>query len=354
MEAAAFMRPSLASDVPQYFLPVSLSAERAFHAAEDKVGGSVTVLSKQLFYEPVLFGSATVNFIHGKSGVDAQERWVRLAEPPRGTGLVRWDDSEAIELDPRELASESSEESRYAEVPATLNSARELNKLSNGFSDYLYRNATVSILNNKALSLYSTLGESAEDFQDRCEDAADDAYDAEEEKLKEKYDAKIEKIEDKLKREERELAEDQAELASRKQDELLSGIDTGIGTILGLFGGGRVSTQVSRASSKLSKASTKRRMSSKAQSEVKESIEAIAQFEEDMQELQEELEEELAELNEKWDATVSENETVEIKPRRTDVVIEVFGIGWRPVWEIGHDDGQGREVKTRVHAFGDS
>ena len=112
-------------------------------------------------------------------------------------------------------------------------------------------------------------------------------------------------------------------------------------------------TKVSRASSKLSRVSTKRRMTSKAQSEVKESEEAIAQFEEDMQELQEELEEELVELNEKWDATVSENEMVEIKPRRTDVVVEVFGIGWRPVWEIGYDDGQGREVKTRVQAFGD-
>ena len=353
-ETMAFMRPSLPADVPQYFLPVSLSAERAFRAVEDRVGGSMALLNKQLVYEPVLLGAATVHCVHSKSGIETDERWVRLAEPPQRTGLIRWDESEVVEIDPRDLSAQAADEAKYAELPAGLSTAQDLKKFSKDFDEFLYRNATVSILYNEKLDLYSAVGESEGDFEKRCEDAADDAYEAEEEKLKAKYEAKIEKIEDKRKREERELAEDEADLAARKQDEVLSGIDSGLSTVLGLLGGGRLSTKVSRASSKLSKASTKRRMTGKAQADVEESKEAIAQFEEDIEGLQGELEDELTDLKEEWNEAVAGYETVDIQPRRGDVVVEIFGIGWRPVWEIGYDDGQGREVKTTVQAFGDS
>ncbi len=335
--------PALPSDVAQYFLPVSLSSERAFRVVEEKAGRSVKIMDRRLHYEPVLLGSAIVHFADQKSGIASEQRWVRLSEPPQGAEPLRWDESEAIELDPRDLASSSPEEARYAEVPGSLNTAAELKKRSAEFSDYLLRNASLTILYNKALKMYSGVDESADDFRARCEDAADDAYDAEEKALRAKYQAKIDKIEDKLKREQRELANDEAELAARQQDELLSAG----GTLLGLFGGGR------KVSSALSHASSKRRMSSQAKAEVDESKETIRELQEDIEALEDELTAELTDLKDKWTAAVAANESVSVKPRRTDVVVEVFGLGWRPVWEIGYDDGQGRTTAMRVPAFGD-
>jgi len=337
------LAPSLPPDVAIYFLPVSLSSERAFHAVEEKAGRAVQILHRRLRYVPVLLASAVVRFADQKSGVSAEQRWVRLLEPPQGVGLLRWDEAETVELDPRDLASSSPEEAVYADVPAGLNTAMELKKRSAEFSDYLFRNATISVLYNKALKVYSALDEAETDFKARCDDVADTAYETEEKALKVKYQAKIDKLQDKLRREERELASDEADLAARTQDELLSAG----GALLGLFGGGR------KVSSALSRASSKRRMSSQAKSDVEESKEAIRELQEEIDTLEDELTAELTDLRDKWTTAVADNEIVALKPRKTDVAVEVFGIGWRPIWEIGYDDGQGRMTTLQLPAFGD-
>ncbi len=54
--------PPLPSDVPQFFLPVDVSAERAFRSVEEKAGKPVTVLNKQLINEPILLATAHIIF----------------------------------------------------------------------------------------------------------------------------------------------------------------------------------------------------------------------------------------------------------------------------------------------------
>jgi hypothetical protein len=291
----------------------------------------------------MLLGSAVVRFAHRVSGVSAEQRAVRLASPPEGPGLLRWDESEEVSLDPRELAGHGDEGAQYGDLAPGLDTARGLNNLSKDFVDYVYRNVKVSVLQNSALKLYSSVGESETDFEARCKKAADEAYDEGAAALQKQYETRLKRIDDKLEREKRELAQDETDLAARTQDEVLSAGET----LLGLFSGRKLSTAVS-------KASRKRGQTSQAKADVEESKQAIAALEKERQDLQDELEKELEALRDQWDDVASQVETVEISPSRTDVSLELFGIGWRPVWEIGYDDGQGRTVKTRTPAFAGS
>ena len=100
-------------------------------------------------------------------------------------------------------------------------------------------------------------------FEELCRDAADDAMQAELDKVKARFAAKLKAAEDKLKKEERELAEDEAEFKSRKGEEYAKHAET----LLSLFGGRRKS---------LSSSLAKRRMAEKAKVDIEESEQAIA------------------------------------------------------------------------------
>jgi N-acyl-D-aspartate/D-glutamate deacylase len=67
---------------------------------------------------------------------------------------------------------------------------------------------------------------------------------------------------------------------------------------------------------------------------VKESEEAIDELEEQIEELEQEAKAELEELDEKWRGLLDDVEDVEVRPRRTDVSVDLFALAWLPHWEL--------------------
>jgi hypothetical protein len=94
----------------------------------------------------------------------------------------------------------------------------------------------------------------------------------------------------------------------------------------GLFGVGRkksVTTQF-----------TKHRLAQNAKEEVQESEEAIAQYQNDLNGLQRERDEMTAEINERWGSLVNEISEVSIKPKKTDIYVNLFGVAWKPFYIV--------------------
>ncbi|HSJ57109.1 MAG TPA: hypothetical protein VLC95_08005, partial [Anaerolineae bacterium] len=191
------------------------------------------------------------------------------------------------------------------------------------FGDHLYRNSVQTLWYNPHLKLYSEFDETEDAFRRRCQAAAKDAQEAEADKVKAKYERDLKRLETSLQREERELEEDKAEHEARKQDELLSGAESVFGLLTGR-----------RSSSRLSKASTKRRMTSKARADIKESEETIAELEEQLEEVQGEMERALEDLAAQWAGRADDWESEEVRPRRADVQIDLFGLAWLPRWDV--------------------
>jgi len=155
-------------------------------------------------------------------------------------------------------------------------------------------------------------------------------------KLEQKYETRLDRLEDKLRKEQQEMAEDEADYSARKQEELI-----GVGeSVLGFFFGKRRSTRT------FSRIASKRRMTSQAKMDIEESKEEIAELQEDMAEMEAELKEMSEEITRKWADMLEEITTDEITPRRTDVNVQLVALAWLPSWLVTYDEGFGHQAAT--------
>jgi DNA repair ATPase RecN len=176
---------------------------------------------------------------------------------------------------------------------------------------------------NPELDLVAEPEMTTADFRGQCAELAREKRDEETEALKAKYEKKIDAIRKKLEREERELAEDQAELSARKMEEVATHAEN----VLGLFTG-------SRSSRRISTSMTKRRMTAKAKADVEESEDAIESFKAELVDLENEVAEELQELTEKWAEAATQIEEFKLNPLKKNIFVEAFGLAWMPYWRI--------------------
>jgi len=119
------------------------------------------------------------------------------------------------------------------------------------------------------------------------------------------------------------MEEDKIEYDARKEEELLSGVES----VVSLFSRRKLS-------SKLSTASRRRRMTRQAKADIDESEEAIEDLEARIKELKEEAKREADEIAEKWRELVDQVEEEEVRPRRADVRLNIFALAWVPRWEV--------------------
>jgi len=176
----------------------------------------------------------------------------------------------------------------------------------------------------------------------RAQQAAREQRDAEVDELRNKYQKNLDRLEERLSREEQELAGDRAEYEGRKGEELLSAGETVVG-MLGIFG--------RRSSRSLSTAARKRRMTTQARGDVQESEEQIKRLGEEIKQMTQEMEGEAQAMADKWEDAAGEIQTYTVKPRRSDIKVELVTLAWAPSWEIGYRSARGEVAHGRVPAY---
>jgi hypothetical protein len=330
-ESISQTRPKAPRGVKEYFISNELTMSEALKEA----GLSKSPYeSKGALYRPALLAQADVRFIDRKSGIDTTSRIAYLELQPDRRGFVRWG-----ELEPREdpvttLDANPMVKARFADLGSPLNDAKMIKDIERDFIDYIYTSESITLPFNPKLKITATPDMTEEDFIQKCSEAAQEGQDEESEKLKDKYEAKLKRVQEKIKREGRELAEDEADHSARKLEEMATAAEN----ILGLFTG-------SRSSRRVSSSMTKRRMTSTARADVQESLDAIGDFKEDLLEIAEELQDELEEIKDRWDDVATEIDEKVITPYKKDIHIDLFGLGWAPYWLIVLD-GEDREIRA--------
>ncbi len=317
--------PQLPSTVKQVFLPARRSL-RAALAEQGRKAPAGAEPQAVLVYEPGLLGTGTVRFVHAASRQTQDEAVAYLL--PVGSEHSSFDWSGArVQADDAEVEREPRPGSTFSPLPAALGDAKRFTDLKKEFEDHLYYNSSMMLWYNPHLKLYSEMGESDKAFQRRCRKEAEEALAKETKALKDTYERQRDRLEDKRRREELELEVDQAEHGARKQEELLSGAES----LFGLFSG-------RKSSRRLSSASRKRRMTSQARADVEESKETIADLEKQIQALAAEESAELEALTAKWSDLIDDVEEIAVRPRRTDVRVELLALAWLPHWQLDSGD----------------
>jgi hypothetical protein len=314
-------KPSLSSGIREYFLPQTYSLPEAFKAANQSTPAEAMI--EGVVYKPALLASATVHILDRKLGVDSEVSRAALVTTPEKRGNLRWEDYVLSGKSPDNADTSPAPSARFGTIDSPLNDSKLMTALQKDFAEWVFRNSSATARANQALKVYAGPDISQAEFMKACADAARAGRDAEFNKLAARLDRQIGTLEDKLSREERELREDEAELAHRK----VEAMGTHAENVLGLFMG-------SRNNRRLSSSLTKHRMTEQAKADVDESVEAIAQFKSQLAELDKERLRLAEEVNQRWGALVNQSSEVVVNPKKSDVYVSQFGVGWLPYYVV--------------------
>jgi hypothetical protein len=306
---------------------------------KERLGAVAQLKSGQKVYRPAIVARATVYFEDARRAVAHREEYDYLVPVPEDLSWIEWTQSRASFRED-DLLNEPSSEVPFGEMPASLAEAKGLKALRKDLVNHLYHEARLPLYYNKRLRLYSEVGELQGRFVQRCQEQAADWQESEKEKTDDEFRSRIDRLEDRLRREERELSEDRIEYDGRKREETL-----GLGeSVLGLFTG-------RRSSRTLSQASRRRRMTAKARADVEESEEVIRELEEEIEGVRRDWDDALKELAELADQMAREVTEVQIKPKKANIDLPIFGVAWLPFWHISYNDGSGGVKTAALQAY---
>jgi hypothetical protein len=313
-------KPTIPAGIREYYLPQNFSLPEAFQHAQRAMPSEAMI--QGVMYRPSLLAAAQVRLLDRKYGVDTEMNRAALVDAIDGRGIVRWEEFEykGPSLDKVETTPAAS--ARFSTIDAPLNSAKLMTALQKDFTDWIFRNSEVIARANMKLKVFGGPDISQAEFMKACADTAREARDAEIAKKTTAIEKKIRTLEDKLGREERELREDEAELQNRNIESGANLLELGAG-VLGFGRKKNVTTQF-----------TKHRLAQSAKADVQESQEAIAQFQRDLNALIRERDEMTVEINDRWGSVVNEISEIAIKPKKTDIYVNIFGVAWMPYYIV--------------------
>jgi hypothetical protein len=254
----------------------------------------------------MLLGAAEARFTDVKLGVDVARAVVRVTEIGTGVIPVNWAESAALDLNLDELSAEAPAEGTYADVPGAAANPKSYAAWSRDFATWVVNNERIGVF--RSGKLVSRPGESERDFRIRLREVARERRDAELDKLRRKYAPKIAALEDRVRREQQQAQE----------QKLGAAVSFG-STLLGAFIGRRGST-LSRAGS-----------AARAASRVHRETQDVASVQQRLAHLQAECDAEVAALQAV--PTDDELETVEVRPRKTNVAVRLVALVWAPYVE---------------------
>ncbi len=288
-----------------------------------------------VMYRPSLLAAAQVRILDRKYGVDSETTRAALVNSLDRRGIVRWDEFTYAGPSLDKVETMSVAGARFGTIDAPLNDSKLMTALQKDFTDWAFRNSSVTARANVALKVYGGPDVSQAEFMTACSEQARAGCDAEISKKTAAIEKKIKSLEDKLFREERELQQDQADLQNRNIETGLSGAEA----VAGMLGFGRKKS--------LSTSVSKFRMAQNAKEDVRESEETIVQLKKDLAILERQREETASEIKDRWGRVVNESSEVTIKPKKTDVYVNIFGVAWMPYYVI-----QAGDETVELPAFG--
>lgn len=334
--------PTLSPDVSQFFLPPAITIEWALRQWEQNENAQLVVEEKQLVYEPHWLGMGTVHVVDRARNIDHVQTITAVHPARNGDMRLDWSAAQTIHVDRATLQTRPVKEAVFDILAGDAGRPQTLKKYQKDFADYLYRNVTVAVPYHALLKISGQPGDSPREFRARIEDVARAKRDEEIEKVRKSYAREAKRIEDRQAREQRELARDEERLNATKREENWALAETVFNFIRGR-----------RQSYGVAWAMRRRGNTNRAKQEVEESYDTLHNLQDVLDELRESLTEEIELVAQKWVDVLSQVEEMQLKPRRSDVHVDEFGLIWMPRWHItGNMNEQKRQIE--LGAYGPS
>ena len=272
-----------------------------------------------------LAARVSLRFDDTKAGLDTTQEWEALYGPLDG-GLDL-DRETVVDYDDRDLRAEPLGAGAFVLPSVPLEQASFFRDAARQIQRRVADTQTLELLRNPELKLYSRPGETEEQFAARADEAAKAKADEETAKIRDRLEAKRDRLERAIESARQRVEQASAEQSSRRSTELISGV----GSVLGVLLGGKADTRtIARAGRAFGGAASRRGMTTRA-GQRKETAEEKAELAEaDLAELEQEILDEVAEIDEKWAAKVDAVETVPVRLEAGDVRVVETALVWVP------------------------
>jgi len=306
--------PSLPPNIQDFFVPT-----RGNKTSDNK-----------LVYKPNLLGIAKVNFINAQSNITTSKTTTFITPITEGAISVDWELAEAIDIPAADLEKVPQNNALFSDLPSTAIQASNYASWNRDFASWLYGNQILELLNSENLKISSNPAESEKDFRVRLQQLSREKRDEMTELLRKKYASKDSALKERLRKAEQ-AAEKQADQAKRAKYQTAISFGS---TLLGAFSGRKISqSTISRASSAMRSASRSME-ESKDVSRAGDTLESIQQ---QISDLQAEFDSDVNNLDQKFDSLSEPLAKIVIKPRKSDILVQLVSLVWVPYWQ----DSQG-------------
>jgi hypothetical protein len=297
---AASTRPVLPAGLSEYYLPGEAAS-----------------------YVPVVYGAARVRYVDAKRGIDVSSEVNALTPISSGAIAVDWEQSEPATDDPSDLQTAPVAGATFASLPPAALNPKNYAAWTKAFEQWVARTQPLRLYSAPAFKLSSRPGESERDFTLRVQQAAREQRDTAVAALRAKYAPRVSRLEEKVRRSHDAVAREQQQDTQQK---LQTAVSIGA-TLLSAFMGRKAVSL-----STLGRATTAVRgvsRSAKEMEDVSRATGVAADAQEELAALQKELQDEIDALT----ADAAGNapiETIEIKPQRGGVNVQLVTLAWQP------------------------
>lgn len=271
-------------------------------------------VSEQNHYRATLGAKAQVNFYQARRGIDEEEALTLSLPLESKLRILDWTDAAEENDDFTRYMHSAPKESNFSTLPTVILEDKGLKNAIRELKETLYRTKELVLFRCVSLKLESKVGESLTDFTVRVHDELTQRKESEIEKLQERYAKKEKTLATRLSR-----AKERVEKES--SDSTASMIETGIAVLGALFGKASP-TKIGSALKKGNKVLKERGDMSRAE-------ERMTEIEADIEALEYELEDKIDALSEKYMIENYEIQNFSIKPRKTDIDVELCALVWR-------------------------
>ena len=213
------------------------------------------------------------------------------------------------------------------ELPAPASQVKNYKKWHKDFVTWVYRNHTLEIWKSSAFKITSDSGESERDFRIRIQQLTRETRDEKTATLRKKYDTRIARLEDRIRRAEQAVEREEEQAKQQKFQTIIS-----LGaTVLSAFLGRKA---VSRSS--MGKAASTIRGISRSRKEsqdIERAGENVEAYKQQLADLETEFTQDAEDLAAQLQIKAETLETVTIRPKKSNITVELLGIGWVPFWQ---------------------
>jgi len=261
-----------------------------------------------------LGAKVNIHFYNQRKGIDEERELIYSLPLEKRQRNIDWKDAREQEEDFENYPHSAPSNAKFQILPQIILEDKSLKKAIRELKESLYREQHLELLRCSSPKLESSVDESEGDFKVRLQDILNDKKESEIEKLQVRYSKKEKTLLDRLSRAKERVEKEAADSTS-------SMIETGI-AVLGALFGKTSPTKIGRAFKKGSSILKERGDMSRAE-------ERMAMVQEDIEALEYTLEDNIDALNEKYNVDNCEIEPFKVKPRKTDIDVELCAVVWR-------------------------